>query len=74
LPPEVVVRARADEADVALGVTEDGEKEHPAPVGRPLQVKVTGELKLPPSAVTVMVELAVCPFFTLIVAGEAETV
>ena len=66
--------ARADEADVAPGVTEDGENEHAAPVGRPLQINVTGELKLPPSAVTVMVKLAVCPFFKLIVEGEAETV
>ena len=54
------------------GVSDELEKEHLALFGRPEHARLTAQLKLPPRALTVTVELAVLPAVTLALEGEAE--
>ncbi len=68
-----MVTLRVVLAALPLGVTVDGLKLQVAPVGSPLQAKLTGELK-PFSGVTVIVVCAVEPAVTVPVAGDALSV
>ena len=68
-----MVTLRVVLAALPLGVTVDGLKLQVAPVGSPLQAKLTGELK-PFTGVTVMVVCAVEPAVTVPLAGDAPIV
>jgi hypothetical protein len=53
--PLVVETLRAELADAVPGDTEVGEKVHLAPLGSPEHVRLADQVKLPPSAFTVIV-------------------
>src|SRR5438105_14043762 len=59
-------------ADPVPGVSDELEKEHLAAFGRPEHARPTDQLKVPPSALAVTVELAVFPAVMLALEGEAE--
>ena len=74
IPPDCcVLIVRLEEALVAPGTTDDGEKEHVVPAGRFAQLSATVLPKLPPSAETVIVVCPVLPVLTVRAAGDAET-
>jgi hypothetical protein len=67
----VVPRVSVLVTGAPLGVTLEGLNEQLAPVGRPLQLKLTESLN-PPTGVTVMVEVPELPGTRLTDVGEAE--
>src|SRR5262249_36994611 len=69
--PLLVVSCKFEEAVPVPGVTDAGEKLHVAFVGNPVQLRLIGLGKFPPSAVAVTLYEAVEPAFTVALAGDA---
>ena len=63
-----------DDPDATPACIVPGENEQAAPVGNPEQERLTGLLRLLPSAETLTVDSAELPDFTVTLAGDAETV